>query len=73
MLYLWYQTGVNIFLLKGLTIPYLVRNVWYLVRIMWLASRCTSHSLSALYGLLGLVIIFGSGGKTNLVRSITVF
>ena len=40
-------SAVNIFLLKGHTIPYLVRNVWDLVRNMWLPSRCTSHSPSA--------------------------
>ena len=40
-------SAVNIFLLKGHTIPYLVRNVWYLVRNMWLPSSCTSHSPSA--------------------------
>ena len=43
------HSAVNIFLLKGHTIPYLVRNVWYLVRNMWLPSRCTSHSPSAPY------------------------
>ena len=42
-------SAVDIFLLKGHTIPYLVRNVWYLVRNMWLPSRCTSHSPSAPY------------------------
>ena len=42
-------SAVNIFLLKGHTIPYLVRNVWYLVRNMWLPSRCTSYSPSAPY------------------------
>ena len=45
----WCPSAVNIFLLKGHTIPYLVRNVWYLVRNMWLPSRCTSHSPSAPY------------------------
>ena len=38
-------SAVNIFLLKGHTIPY----VWYVVRNMWLPSRCTSHSPSAPY------------------------
>ena len=42
-------SAVNIILLKGHTIPYLVRNVWYLVKNMWLPSRCTSHSPSAPY------------------------
>ena len=42
-------SAFNIFLLKGHTIPYLVRNVWYLVRNMWLPSRCTSHSPFAPY------------------------
>ena len=41
------SSAVNIFLLKGHTISYLVRNVWYVVRDMWLPSRCTSHSRSA--------------------------
>ena len=41
--------AINIFLLKGHTISYLERNVWYLVRNMWLPSRFTSHSLSAPY------------------------
>ena len=40
-------SDATIFLLKGNTVPYLVRNVWYLVRHMWLPSRCTSHSPSA--------------------------
>ena len=39
---------VTILLLRGHTIPYLVRNVCYLVRHMWLPSRCTSHSPSNL-------------------------
>ena len=42
-------SAVTIFLLKGDTIPYLVKNVWYLVWHMWLPSRCTSHSLSSPY------------------------
>ena len=45
-----WPSAVNVFLLKGHTIPYLVRHVWYLVRNMWLPSRCTSHSPSAPYG-----------------------
>ena len=42
-------SAVKIFLLKWHTIPYLVRNIWSLVRNMWLPSRCTSHSPSAPY------------------------
>ena len=36
----------------------LVRNVWFLVGNMWLPFRCTSHSLSAPYWPVLLVLIF---------------
>ena len=42
-------SAVNLFLFKGHTISYLAMNVWYLVRNMWLPSRCTPHSPSAPY------------------------
>ena len=48
--------SVGIIHLKGHSIPYLVWDVWYLVRNIWLPSRCTSHSLSAPYLELGLSI-----------------
>ena len=41
--------AVNIILIKGHIIPYFVRSVWYLVRNMWLPSRCLSHSPSGPY------------------------
>ena len=46
-------SAVNIILLKGHTIPYLVRHGCYLVGNMWLPSRCTSHRSSAPYMILG--------------------
>ena len=50
-----YSSVVNIFILKGHTFPYLVRNDWYLVKNIRLPSRCTSHSRGGDYSTLVLL------------------